>query len=330
MPEHARRARTARTGSRAARRSAPSLRPGAYPDSTVRLQGNSSSSQLVAKYSGVSKLSLGLSSSAPSPRSAASRSRRASGAPSPLAAERDRRREFGAQHRFEVAGDQHGEQLVRGDAKRVGADLPPSIQRPLMAPPPIRRTSLARSPTGWRVMCAHARTSAQLSQHARDRRERRQVERFRSVRGHDRVEHERRDAVGVGLRVALGHLRAVGGAVQHELFVAARLPDRLDVGDGVGGRVVAAGRADLGGAFGELLSRRARPRRVRSDGTTAGARGRCRAGRTRSDRAWPRSARAGARTVRRTGSPPAPGRPRARSRACALPRPARDGGASPA
>ena len=60
----------------------------------------------------------------------------------------------------------------------------------------------------------------------------------------------------VGLRVALGDLRSVGGPVDHELFIAARLPDRLDVGDGVGGRVVGSFGADLGGAFGDLLAPR--------------------------------------------------------------------------
>ena len=53
---------------------------------------------------------------------------------------------------------------------------------------------------------------------------------------------------GVLLRVLLRHLGAVGGAPQHELFVAQRLAQRLDVGDGVEARVEGAFGADLFGA----------------------------------------------------------------------------------
>ncbi len=86
---------------------------------------------------------------------------------------------------------------------------------------------------------------AQLAQDARHRGERRAVERFGPVGRHDRVEHQRFDVAGVLLGVLLGHLRAVAGAVQHELFIAAGLADRLDVGDGVGGRVEGARGAEL-------------------------------------------------------------------------------------
>ena len=65
---------------------------------------------------------------------------------------------------------------------------------------------------------------AQLAEHRGDRLEGGDRERFRPVRRHDRVEHERFDVLRVAFGVLLGHLRAVGGAVQHELFVARR-PD---------------------------------------------------------------------------------------------------------
>ena len=47
-------------------------------------------------------------------------------------------------------------------------------------------------------------------------------ERFRTAVGHDRVEHERFDVLGIALGVLERDLGAVGGAVQHELFIAAR------------------------------------------------------------------------------------------------------------
>ena len=145
---------------------------------------------------------------------------------------------------------------------------------------------------------------AQLAQDARDRRERR---RDRAVRGRSGARPSRARALrrgsGTSCAYSLGDLRAVGGAVQHELFIAARHADRLDVGDGVGGRVegCASGRAAL------RRRRSAGPGDatgvdVRSRGRTADGRGRCRAGRRRSDRAWPRSGRAVAANCSANGS----------------------------
>ena len=138
---------------------------------------------------------------AASPRSAALRSRRASGAVSPCAAERDRGREFGAQRRFEIARDQHVRSARWRRYASVWAWPSPSIQRPRSAPAPMRLTSFARSAAGFgRDVRARAR-GAQLAQHARDRRERGPVQRFGPVRRHDRVEHERFDVARVRLGV---------------------------------------------------------------------------------------------------------------------------------
>ena len=64
--------------------------------------------------------------------------------------------EFRAQHRFEVAGDEHVEQRVRGEPQRVG--MPVAVDpAPAQRAPRMRLTSLARSASGSGVMCAHAR-----------------------------------------------------------------------------------------------------------------------------------------------------------------------------
>ncbi len=94
---------------------------------------------------------------------------------------------------------------------------------------------------------------AELAQDARDRFERRAVQRVGAGRRHDGVEDQRFDVLGVLLGVLLGDLGAVGGAPQHELFVAPRAAQRLDVGDGVGGGVEGAFGPDLVGARGGQL-----------------------------------------------------------------------------
>jgi hypothetical protein len=96
---------------------------------------------------------------------------------------------------------------------------------------------------------------AQLAEDARDRRECGSVERVGAVGGHDRVEYQRLDVTRVVLRVLLGDLRSVGGAVQNELFVAAGHADRLDIGDAVSRRVEAARRSDLRCAFSDRPTR---------------------------------------------------------------------------
>ena len=125
--------------------------------------------------------------------------------------------------------------------------------------------------------------------------------------------------VRVGLGVLLGDLRAVAGAVEDELFVAARLADRLDVGDACRRSCRRRGRPELR----RRTSAIAAPAtdvagRVRTRCRRARAIGRCRAGRRRSDRAWRRSGRAVRRSLRRTGSPPAPARRPARRSPCVL------------
>ena len=169
---------------------------------------------------------------------------------------------------------------------------------------------------------------AQLAQDPGDRRERGAVERFGAVRRHDRVEHERFDVARIGLRVLLGHLRAVGGAVQHELFVAARDAQRLDVGDGVGRRVEAARRPELRGAFGD---RGARGRVGVEFEAVAGERlGEADAALVEHDQIA--RGRDRAEHLRELfgerQSPPVPGRPRARRSRPSLRRPGRDGGGS--
>ena len=203
------------------------------------------------------------------------------------AAGRDRRQEFGAQQRREVAREQQFDELVARTASVGARGRWPSIARPCR-----RRaihalcTSRARSATGLAVMCAHAVEGAQLAQDARDRSERGALERFRPVGRNDRVEHQRFDVIRVVLGVLLRDLGAVAGAVQHELFIAARLADRLDVGDRIGGRVEAAAGPELVAArFDQRAERVGTGRGVRRRGRKADRRGRCRAGRRRSDRA---------------------------------------------
>ncbi len=81
----------------------------------------------------------------------------------------------------------------------------------------------------------------------------REIERVGPGGRHDRVEDQRFDVLRVLLGVLLGDLGAVGGAPQHELFVAPRAAQRLDVGDGVGGGVEGAFGPDLFGAGGDQL-----------------------------------------------------------------------------
>ena len=83
------------------------------------------------------------------------------------------------------------------------------------------------------------------------------VERVGSVGRDDRVEDQRFDVFGVILGVLERDLGAVGGAVEHELFVAAGDADRFDVGDAVGGRVEGAFGADLAGARRDQRAERA-------------------------------------------------------------------------
>ncbi len=86
---------------------------------------------------------------------------------------------------------------------------------------------------------------AQLTKHRLDRLEGRDRERFRAIREHNRVEHQRFHVLGIAFGVLLGDLRAVGGAVQDELFIASGLADGLDVFYRFLGGVSAASQADF-------------------------------------------------------------------------------------
>ena len=130
-------------------------------------------------------------------------------------------------------------ELVRGQRQRPRVPCAVDRATAQRARGRIARDTRARSATGLRVMSAHAPTAHSCRSTRGIAANVGAVERFGPVRRDDRVEHQRFDMAGVCLRVLLGDLRAVAGAVQHELFVAAGLADRLDVGDRVGGRVEA-------------------------------------------------------------------------------------------
>ncbi len=70
---------------------------------------------------------------------------------------------------------------------------------------------------------------AELFEHRLQGLDRGEPERFGAFGEHDGVEHQRFDVGGVLFGVLQRDLRPVGGPVQHELFVAERFADRLDV-----------------------------------------------------------------------------------------------------
>ena len=316
----------------AARRSAPSLRPGALRGLAARFHGNrllfagrgvvERRVEALARAFGFAFFALARALEQPCQR----RRRR-------------RARPSGRPRGIPRAGSVPDRPAIRMSSSAseeiatVWAWPWPSIQRPRSARPPMRRTSLREvGDRVARVMCAQARLGAQLAQDARDRGEGGAVERVGAVGRHDRVEHERFDVARVGLGVVARRpscrRRSRTGRAFHSLpprgSPRCRRRCRRSCRSGASARAAAAHRRSP--------ARAAQARsRIRSRGRRAGARGRCRAGRTRSDRAWRRSARAAARTVRRTGAPPARARRRARSRRSArFARPERGGGGSPA
>ncbi len=152
-----------------------------------------------------------------------------------------------AQRPREVAEQQHVQQRLGGREQMPRAPLGsdgPNRQRAVVHarddPPQVRqrvgRHAAARAPL------------ADRAQHPRQGLEGRPHEGIGAGRRHDRVQDQPFDVLRVGLGVHLGELRAVAGAVEDELFVAARLTDRLDVGDAVGRRVEAPARPELRGA----------------------------------------------------------------------------------
>ena len=276
-------ARLARAGARALRRAVLAA-------SAERCQGNGVSSQVVSTNS-ASSIASELSSTARLPGTfgispSESRSRRSSGSGSWRSAE------------CTAAGSSARSAGFRSPASRMSSrsDL---VQR--------RRVALARAVVdraAERVLAqlrGQARdvgerigrdagagaVRAQLFEHRRDRLEGRDRERFRAVGGHDRVEHQRFDVLGIAFGVLERDLGAVGGSVQDELFIAAGLPQRLDVFDRFLGRVGAARGSDLLRALFEELAARVRcaAERCSARGSSAGPSRRCRAGRTRADRA---------------------------------------------
>ena len=291
--------RTART--RSPRAPPPRRRPG--PGASSGLPRGSTGSPALRSWSR-STAAPSKSSCPPSPGPPAA-ARRASGCRVAARGGREPGEQFGAQERSEVAREEESEQLPGDECEpRVPAgavDHAPAQRRAFHAREDPREVGYG---VGGDV-CAGS-PGAELAQDAGDRRERRAIERVGPVRRHHRVEHQRFDMAGVGLRVLLGDLRAVGGAVQDELFVASRLPDSLDVRDRVGGRVVGPRSSQLVGARFDL--RTYRVVQVGGFEGVAGQRmrtGRCRAGRRRSDRASRRSGRAVRRIPPRTEAPAA-------------------------
>ena len=95
-----------------------------------------------------------------------------------------------------------------------------------------------RREVGGRVRRAVKRL-ARVAQHARRRADRDEAQRIDVAVREDRVEHEPLHAVGVRERVALGHVGAIGDAVERELVGAQRVAQQIEVGHGVGRRVEA-------------------------------------------------------------------------------------------
>ena len=179
-----------------------------------------------------SRRRIGRTSPRSAPRTAPGRSERSVGSKSP--AKRMSMRSSGPSVRCTIAPPD----VVTGSAQRPALDAP--HERGEVA------ARVARD-------AAAARRAAELAQDRADRLERRAPEDVGALGQHDRVEDERLDVGRVARRVGLGDLRAVRRAVEDELGVAALAPDRLDVLDGLGRAVEAAGGADLV---------RARPRRL--------------------------------------------------------------------
>ena len=133
------------------------LRPGAWPGWRRGSTGNSSSSQLVAKYSGVSKLSLGLSSSPPSPRCASVAQQARERRVSPFAAERTAAGNSARSTGSRSPAIRTSSSVSRGEAQACARARRRRSSARSASPRRIRPTSLARSATGSGVMCAQAR-----------------------------------------------------------------------------------------------------------------------------------------------------------------------------
>ncbi len=133
-----------------------------------------------------------------------------------------------AQRGVEVAGDEHVVQVglpERGGVPVPGAVVHRAVER-VFAKLCGQRGDVGER-VGGDVRAGPFR--AELFEYRRQRLDRGEPERFGAFGEHDRVEHERFDVGGVLFGVLERDLRAVGGPVQHELFVARRFADRLDV-----------------------------------------------------------------------------------------------------
>ena len=159
----------------------------------------------------------------------------------------DRARVLGADVGAQVALPQAGVQVALGDRHGAApaAAVVPSSAQGRRAQPGGQGGDVARKVGGD----AAALTAADLAQDARRGGERVEVVRVLALRLDDRVEDQALDAVRVLERVGDGDLRAVGDAVQVDLVVADAAPDRLDVLDGVTGRIERPLAAELPGAL---------------------------------------------------------------------------------
>jgi hypothetical protein len=104
---------------------------------------------------------------------------------------------------------------------------------------PHHRGQVGRRIAGAVLGAAHG------TQHARDLAHAVDLEAVEPGGRHDRVEHEPRDAIGMGDGVTLGDEGAVRSAVERELVGAERHAQRLEIGHRVGRRVEAPSLAQL-------------------------------------------------------------------------------------
>ena len=174
------------------------------------------------------------------------------------------RRQVRAQERRQVAADEDVEDRVGPEPdvvdRAVGSD-DTRVDTVRVEPRDDRRQ------VGHRVVrdSGAGLSGAELREHPGDRRERRGAVDVGPVRRHRRVEDQTGNVGRVLLRIAQRDLRPVGRAVEDQLVVAERLPDRLDVGDRVIALVQTARRAELRPAGAD--ERRLEDVRIRELGT---------------------------------------------------------------
>ena len=137
-------------------------------------------------------------------------------------------RQQGAQGRVQVAGLEDPEQPRFAERVAVaasGAVVDVTLQR-VLAQAGVELRDVAER-IGGDVSAGSA--GAELAEHLAQGLEGREFEGFRSFGRDDGVEHQRFDVLGVAFGVLERDLGAVGGAVEHELLVAERFAEGLDV-----------------------------------------------------------------------------------------------------